>query len=415
MTDKDIIKIFKNDKGCICSKKATKFWLNKHKGIKKYLKNRYKPFVSYNLVLKCIFKGYKELPKCLNCGKVLKNEDIRKKFCSAGCGARYPETNKKRMLTKLIKYNDPYYHNKEKCIKTYYKKTKKEKDDIKRKRKNTKISRYGDKNYNNRKKYEKTCILKYGFSQYFQTEDFKQKSKITKMKKYGNEKYTNKNKMHETKQRKYGDRNYTNREKARKTNLERYGNEVYSKTDNFKKKVKIKWENKTKNELKRIKEKRIQNNLKKYKEKWYHQTPEYHHKRIKKYLYNNNYFASIDELAFYIYHKNYKYKIIREPIKLKYRYKNTIHCYFPDFSVNGKLYEIKGQQFLNKTDGTWKNPYKNKKWTKRECEDNNNLYKAKYNCAIKNKVNIIYDCDKYKKYVINKYGKNFIKNCLVSS
>ena len=76
-----------------------------------------------------------------------------------------------------------------------------------------------------------------------------------------------------------------------------------------------------------------------------------------------------------------------------------MHRYFPDFRINGKLIELKGDHFL-KEDGTW------------QCIWNHNkdsLYEAKRQCAIKNGVEIWYS-DKYLQYVSYAemtYGKNF--------
>ena len=60
----------------------------------------------------------------------------------------------------------------------------------------------------------------------------------------------------------------------------------------------------------------------------------------------------------------------------------------PDFKVENKLYEIKGDQFL-KPDGTWQCPYNHLV---------DDVYEAKHQCLIKNNVNILYKED-YKKYL----------------
>ena len=99
--------------------------------------------------------------------------------------------------------------------------------------------------------------------------------------------------------------------------------------------------------------------------------------------YNGLKFDSKDELRFYKKCKLLNLQITRCDLLFEYFYEGKKHFYNPDFIVNGILFEVKGSQFLNE-DGTWKNPY---------CREKDGLYEAKRLCAIKNKVNIIYDKD----------------------
>lgn len=67
-------------------------------------------------------------------------------------------------------------------------------------------------------------------------------------------------------------------------------------------------------------------------------------------------------------------------IKLKYVYDNIVHYYQPDFLINNKLYEVKGEQFF---DGD-----------KMICPYNRNNYldgiaEAKHQCMLKNNVIIL--------------------------
>lgn len=112
-------------------------------------------------------------------------------------------------------------------------------------------------------------------------------------------------------------------------------------------------------------------------------------------------FDSSWELAFYIFCKDHKKDIEREPVSLEYEFQNKIHTYFPDFRVDGILYEIKGNQFL-KNDGTWQSPYNRVE---------NDLIEAKRQCALKNNVKILYykDCKPFLDYVKKVYGRNYLK------
>ena len=98
----------------------------------------------------------------------------------------------------------------------------------------------------------------------------------------------------------------------------------------------------------------------------------------KKYIFNNLFFDSSSELEFYKNHINQNIKL--HPCELIYYFNNIEHKYIPDFELDGQLIEIKGKQFLKK-DGTWQNPWNH---------ELDNLYEAKHQCAIKNKVRIIY-------------------------
>ena len=79
--------------------------------------------------------------------------------------------------------------------------------------KQTKLTRYGDANYNN-----------------------KERSQNTKLKRYGDAFFTNTAKGRETKEKRYGSASYNNLEKAKATCLERYGYERASQAPAVKEK-----------------------------------------------------------------------------------------------------------------------------------------------------------------------------------
>lgn len=71
-------------------------------------------------------------------------------------------------------------------------------------------------------------------------------------------------------------------------------------------------------------------------------------------------------------------------IFFEFKLDNKVHRCFPDFKLEGELYEIKGDQFVDKETGKWIDPFNNKK---------DALYEAKHQCLLENSVNIIYQCD----------------------
>lgn len=106
------------------------------------------------------------------------------------------------------------------------------------------------------------------------------------------------------------------------------------------------------------------------------------------YIFNEERFDSFPELCFYMYHVKNSIEIERNPKPLEYIINGEMHKYYPDFKVNDKLVELKGDQFLN-DNGVWYNPYD---------KTTSYLYEAKYHCAVENSVTILYSAD-YQKYL----------------
>lgn len=117
------------------------------------------------------------------------------------------------------------------------------------------------------------------------------------------------------------------------------------------------------------------------------------------YFYDGLNFDSSPEVAYYIWLKDNKINFEYEPKNPKfYYYENDKRCrYFPDFIVEGKIIEIKGDHFFDK-DG---NPF---------CIYNNKSWKDKYE-FMKSLGVIILKSKEYNKYIeyVNKtYGQNYI-------
>ena len=79
-------------------------------------------------------------------------------------------------------------------------------------------------------------------------------------------------------------------------------------------------------------------------------------------------------------------------ISFEYEYDGNKHTYHPDFLVNGKIYEIKGDQFFRINESTGKEemylPWKGN-LSDEEYEYKCGLYEAKHQCMIKNDVIIL--------------------------
>lgn len=262
--------------------------------------------------------------------------------------------------------------------------------EINNKRKETFINKYGvDNPFKSDEIKEKiidTNIALYGVKNPFQSEEVKEKSKQTNLERYGTEYATQSDKI---------------KEKVRKTNNNLYGKDYYVQTEDFKEKSK-------------------QTNLKKYNHEYYMQSETGKNKQIQTkidkygsahisyyYQYDDLLFDSSWELAFYIYHldKGHNIKIGSDIKNFSYECNNEIHYYFPDFKVNNKYYEIKGEQFIER--------YKNGNIKTLICpydRTKDKIYNAKYRCMKKHNVTIIdkYKIKKYFSYVIKTYGESYL-------
>lgn len=119
--------------------------------------------------------------------------------------------------------------------------------------------------------------------------------------------------------------------------------------------------------------------------------------KMQTYRYNDVVFDSSWELAVWIYHIDHNIKIERQPIQLKYEMNGSMHTYLPDFRIDGKLVEVKGDQLFDKNG----NPIFN----------NKHPWKEKYQCMIDNNITIwkYKDVKPFLDYVSQKYGKDYLK------
>ena len=193
---------------------------------------------------------------------------------------------------------------------------------------------------------KKTNIIKYGSPCSLCNKEVKIKRDLTWNEKYGG----------------HPIKNDIIKAKQRETNLSNHGGVWNSKT-------------------KKCKEKYKKTCIEKYGVENYTQTRDFAIKRKKKIEYDGISFDSSWEIIVYKYCKKQNYSFEFQPnIKLKYIYDNIVHYYQPDFLINNKLYEVKGEQFF---DGA-----------KMICPYNRNDYldgiaEAKHQCMLKNNVTIL--------------------------
>ena len=371
------------------------------------------------------------IPTCKVCGNKINFIDFRSGYnnhCSISCSMKDENVQNKRKKTCLEKYGVEHYNkteeSKEKikntCLEKYGVENPTQSIKIKEKIKNTCLEKYGVESYTKtdecKKKKKQTCFKKYGVEYYSQTDDCKEKYKQTNLEKYGVEYYSQTNeykeKIKNTCLEKYGVEHYnkteeskekhknTNlkkygvesvlqseeiKEKIKETNFERYGVENYAQTDEYKNKVKITCLEKygveyyfqSDDKKKKSKETCVE----RYGVEHYSQTSKfakYHRKQIE---YDGLTFDSNWEVIVYKYCKENNISCEYQPdIIFEYEYNDKKHYYHPDFLINGKLYEVKGDHFF---DGD-----------KMICPYNRNdymdgLFEAKHQCMLKNGVIIL--------------------------
>ena len=332
--------------------------------------------------------------KCGICGKIdQKRFDYLKKnkvFKCKQCQAKYARS--KVDLSK-IDFKKRNQKSKETCLKKYGVESSNSLQWKKDKIKKSNLEKYGchpSQLKEVKNKQAETNIKKYGFKAASQNENVKQKFKDNCEKKYGKG-ITNpfqailiKEKSIQTCLEKYNVENPMQskeiQKKAENTCLEKYGFKSSAQNPEVKEKLKETLSERTKEVWKEIRRKS-------------------HYK----YDYFNQKFDSGWELELYIFLKDTHINFVYQPdIYFEYEYEGKIHRYFPDFEIDGKFYEIKGDQFL-KEDGKWQNPFDHGK---------DDLYEAKHQCLLKNNVIILTynDLKDVKKYIEKNYPKDYIKS-----
>jgi hypothetical protein len=233
--------------------------------------------------------------------------------------------------------------------------------------------------YTNREQYLKTLENKYGkgTTSPFAVKDVKDKIKETNLDRFGVENpWNNKEIRKKCTETRYKSGSYMDIDKFKKTCLERFGVDTPLRNG-------------------KLREQGKQNYFKKtgY---WHNsQNPECRKKIIKKYKYNDIFFDSAWEIAYYIWltDNNIQFEYQPKPTKnFKYFWEGDkkYHTYYPDFLLeDGSYIELKNGFLLENM-----------------IIDTKSQEHAKFNCIIKNKVKIISDneIDFYLNYITNKYN-----------
>lgn len=298
----------------------------------------------------------------------------------------------KRQQTNILNGHEPNWNNKEKAAQT--RKSNLEKnphyyDSAIQSAIQTNIERYGGL-FNPQKAKQTREKHKQENPNYYA--DIFVKSQHTKKIKYGDEHYMEfgSQSFYAMMEDKHGDPHWNNPEKNAKTCLERYGSVVFMPYGSQKFKDRMV-------ELYGVEH-----------------SSQCHNIRLKQqqaYAYDGRLFGSSWELALYIWLVDSKIDFQYQPdIDIWYEFDGKQHRYEPDFMIEGKLVEVKGDHFFNR-DGVMRCPYRKKTWTDEQYQHKCAQYEAKHRCMLKNNVQILLqnDCKKYIDYVEQTYGKDYLK------
>lgn len=129
----------------------------------------------------------------------------------------------------------------------------------------------------------------------------------------------------------------------------------------------------------------------------YAQSPEFHKKCHKPYTnpkYPNMSWATSWEFKVYDFLTEHNIPFEYQPsISFPYEYKGTKHTYHPDFLVNGRIYEVKGDQFFRINESTGQEemycPYRYSDWSDKEYEWTCGKEEAKHQCMLAHDVVIL--------------------------
>lgn len=269
----------------------------------------------------------------------------------------------------------------------------------------------------------KTCLKKYGVENAFKADWAKEKIRTTNLERYGSEHYSStelsKLRVSETWQNKSQEEIEARTSKIKQTCLKRYGVDSPSKSDSVKQRIKntnlerygvtsvLADKEKMKTAIiekygvenvfqsEEIKEKIKQSMVANYGVEHFFQSELNMCKSVfRKYVFNDEYFDSLPELAVWLYMVDHNIDIQRNTSSFSYSFGGCDHVCFPDFIINGQLVEIKGDHLFKKM--LIKNTIEN----------------AKYHCLLENKVEV-WTSSTYNKYLnwFNKkgYDKNDFK------
>lgn len=302
-----------------------------------------------NYKIHCICSCGKEVLKI----PTMSNKDtwFMCRYCSANYNSVKYGYRSKRELRRIQKYGS---------IENYHK-------HLAEKSRLTKIKKYGDLEKARAIRMQKTRVTnlcKYGCECTFQSDKVKAKIRKTVSDRYNNGELVDnvsqikciRDKIHKTNLERYGSAEYLASsdkvEKSRETSMLKYNTDSPNSSDIVKQhkleSVYKKYGVCSVNQVKSVRDKIYATCMRKYGKYW----------NVYKYLYDGVKFDSSWELIYYVWLKHRGVEFTYHP-SISFTYtneSNSVSRYEPDFIIDGKLYEIKGDHFFN-ANGQLINPY----------------------------------------------------------
>lgn len=368
-----------------------------------FLDNDYFKFEDYSAseMTYLVLNGMNFFPICPICGNPLKNPRVfcSGRFlscCSKECGMKQKAKSFKETSLRLYGVDHPY-KNKEQYQKycdvmeqRYGVRNSYQKENTKAQIKKTKLERHGDENYVNCEKAKITRYTKYDGK--YESNETKKKRKDTFIEHYG----VDNNMKSEVGRKEYEDAIEQKYGKGIR-NISQSETIKQKKKETCQKNFGVDWPQQNED----VRKKTYDTCFNKYGYPIAMQNPEIRNKARSKYFYDERWFDSAPEIAYYIWLKDNNIQFEYHPnVCFQYEHDGKIHNYQPDFLVERQYIEIKGDHFF-KEDGTMQNPY--------DLSQSSTL-EAKHQCMLKNNVKIMKsnEYSKYIKYVKMNYGISFI-------
>lgn len=192
----------------------SKFIIPKYQDFYNFIMSLYPDSTKYNEKLYRFLHNVEEKPICPICNQPVPYRNSPAGYgiyCSMKCMAKSESRKKATKETKIKKYGDPNYNNREQAMATM-------------------IERYGADGFSSKiikERAIKACIDKFGVDNVFKLKEFQDKGRETKLIKYGDPYYYNKEKAKQTCLKRYGETNPMKikevKEKHNQTMMKRYG------------------------------------------------------------------------------------------------------------------------------------------------------------------------------------------------
>ena len=338
-----------------------------------YFKNKSVPILAR---MYCLEHDLTSSPTCQNpdCDNPVEWRNGSHKFAEHCCRQCYlddPNSHWKEDATKEQKYGDAHYNNPKKRVATAFR-------------------NWGKNNYCNRVKSKTTCQDRYNGNAPACSLRVVEKMKRTKEERYGDSRFNNHEKAVITLNNQYGVSNVSQipgvQDRVKKTSISKYGKPHYNQSEEYR------------NRIPEIRQKMTK--------KWvlfWNDDNTYVSTRYDTEEYNVNVgkwqhelqMDSSWEIELFVFCKlNNGLDVDYQPnLTIPYEYDGEIHSYHPDFIINGRIVEVKGDNFFrinpetNKEEMycTWRNP----KWSDEYYEWRCGREEAKHQCMIANNVVIL--------------------------